>query len=648
MKRKVIVICLLLHLFNESFAQMKQFSGVVVDANTLEPLPWAHLSLRDRGTGTVTNIEGNFSINISEAVNPVTVVISIIGYKSRLLLLPKEESKELKIYMEPDIRVLNEVVIRPKDLRQLILDATNKIPQNYLDKPSVLTGFYRESLRYDSTSYIYILEGVFQARKESYGEVHNSGQVKLLKARKKEFEDSLQSLNKIRFYAGPHIIHGRDFISNRIDFINERKLMDYDYSIDEVRYLDNQEIYEISFEPNSINGLFYGTLFLNVNSGTFISAKYSLTKAGLSHERSFDKRSSFLNREFLINYMQLENGKMVIQNIWQQGTLQVKGLSKKIIYATEFVTTNVDTTNAVPFTYDERFQHGDFFIDKSNNLDPAFWENFNIIKENNFIQHIQDIEIDIKSKSVDYSPLEINPDKAELTKPMTMYSFDLALTSLFPNYSMSNVLLATNGTNIVSSVAKAPHIALGFYSSFEIHLVKNFRFVLGSASTFGKLGFDNINMGIGYEAITNIKSRPLRIISGLGISYNNLRYPIGIEEGPIAVNKKELSGKVEVLMRKIYYSIQPSIKLSLELTHRWEFFITANLLFDFKINNSILFKETDRLFLTRKSSSLPTNDSSINFTVDGVATEMVPLSISSLFVNTGVTFKYSRADYRKK
>ena len=95
-------------------------------------------------------------------------------------------------------------------------------------------------------------------------------------------------------------------------------------------------------------------------------------------------------------------------------------------------------------------------------------------------------------------------------------------------------------------------------------------------------------------------------------------------------------------MQKIYYSIQPSLKLSLEQSRKWDFFIAANLLLNLDSDDRILFKEKDGFFLTRKSSSLNTMDSSIDFRVNGVSSQFVPISISSLFLGAGVTFKYTR------
>lgn len=627
---------------SNALAQFKKFSGIVTDEDTHQPIPWVHLLLKENVTGTVSNAEGQFAINVPIDISSATLNVSIVGYKSRLITLPSDETNNLKISLVPDITILNEITVRPFDTRKLILEAVKKIPQNYPSRPTMVTGFYRESLRYDSANYIYISEAILKARKESYREVNQKGQVKILKARKKEFEDSLQALKKIHFYAGPHLIHSRDFVINRFDFVNESKIKNYDYTIKNTILFNNQEVYEISFKPNTMGGLFQGTVFLDVNSGAIIRANYKLTNAGLRQENTFGKLSRFLNREFLINFMQVGNNKWVVQNIWQQGTLKVNALENNIIYANEFVTTELDTTNTSSFLYDERFQYGDFFIDKANNLDPDFWDNSNILKENSFIRQIQDKEVNAKSISTDYSPVINKAESTRITKRRIKYSFDLAVTSIFPDYSNSNIYLTGNGFAVSASIESPSPVTLGFYSSFEIHLRKDFRLIFGSVSSFGKLAFDNVSAGVGHKITTKINTRPLYFISGLSFSYNNLRLPIGVVEGPLSINNKILNDDVDVKMQKTYYSIQPSIKLSLELSRRWDFFVSANFLLNLNSEDKILFKEKDGFFLTRKSSSLNTIDSSVDLRVNGVTSQFVPISISSLFLGAGVTFKYTR------
>jgi hypothetical protein len=260
---------------------------------------------------------------------------------------------------------------------------------------------------------------------------------------------------------GPHTVHRNDFVINRTEFINPEKLKNYQYTLDDITALNGNESYKISFKPKTSNGLFEGWFFLDVNSGAFIKTKYKLTKAGLKHFAiPFNLFSHWIDKQYLVDYM-LINNKWVIKNIWRQGLLHVKDLKQNIISVSEFVTTGVDTLNASSFAYDERFQFRDFFLDKSNNLDPDFWNNYTILKENSFVEQIQDKKLNEKALITNYSAIQTPAKKTNITKHKTPYSFDIALVTLFPQYKKSNVDLTGANIDFHSSIPNSPNNSVG-------------------------------------------------------------------------------------------------------------------------------------------------------------------------------------------
>ena len=124
MKAFAFLLTVLLFSFNSIAQNAKQFSGLLLDKGTGMPIVWAHIAIKDSGIGTVSNTQGRFLLNVPIGGTSIPViVISCIGYRSRSIVLPLEASPELKIFLEADIKLLNEVVIKPPDIRQLILEA---------------------------------------------------------------------------------------------------------------------------------------------------------------------------------------------------------------------------------------------------------------------------------------------------------------------------------------------------------------------------------------------------------------------------------------------------------------------------------------------------------------------------------------------
>lgn len=84
----------------------EKYEGVVVDANTQEPIIGASVVIKGTTTGVITDIDGRFSISASSGQ---ILTISYIGYKSKDIKLSK--LKLLSVEMSEDTQALGEVVV---------------------------------------------------------------------------------------------------------------------------------------------------------------------------------------------------------------------------------------------------------------------------------------------------------------------------------------------------------------------------------------------------------------------------------------------------------------------------------------------------------------------------------------------------------
>ena len=83
-------------------------SGRVLD-ETGSGLPGASVLLKGTTSGSVTDMDGNFSLSISGIENPI-LSISFIGYVTQEYPVSSGE-KEISIQLVPDEQSLNEVVV---------------------------------------------------------------------------------------------------------------------------------------------------------------------------------------------------------------------------------------------------------------------------------------------------------------------------------------------------------------------------------------------------------------------------------------------------------------------------------------------------------------------------------------------------------
>lgn len=84
-------ILLLVFIYSSSSAQEKklvQFSGIVIHADSLEPLPFVNvINISRNYKGTYTDMRGFFSLVVSVGD---TIQISSLGYKKQELIIPKD------------------------------------------------------------------------------------------------------------------------------------------------------------------------------------------------------------------------------------------------------------------------------------------------------------------------------------------------------------------------------------------------------------------------------------------------------------------------------------------------------------------------------------------------------------------------------
>ncbi len=116
-----------------------QISGTIMDAVSNEPLPGVTIIIKGTSTGTITDVEGKFSILVQSGQ---TLKFSYIGYLAEEVVV--DQQTEISISMAPDLIGLEEIVVtgygvqKKSDLTGAISSVSgenvNKIPVSSLDQ----------------------------------------------------------------------------------------------------------------------------------------------------------------------------------------------------------------------------------------------------------------------------------------------------------------------------------------------------------------------------------------------------------------------------------------------------------------------------------------------------------------------------------
>ncbi len=103
---KVLFLFLSMTFAYQGFAQDVRLTGKVTDANDGTTLPGVSIAVKGTTTGTISDINGSFSMTVAQGS---TLVFSFIGYNTQEILVGNQTS--IKVVMVPSVTTLEEAVV---------------------------------------------------------------------------------------------------------------------------------------------------------------------------------------------------------------------------------------------------------------------------------------------------------------------------------------------------------------------------------------------------------------------------------------------------------------------------------------------------------------------------------------------------------
>ncbi len=118
----MLLVCLAFGWQNAEAQRVTTISGKITDAQSGEALVGANVYVKGRVTGTISDIEGNFSITANQEP-PLTLVFSIVGYRTQELEITTTSVTGLNIKMEESYILGQEVVVSASRVEESILES---------------------------------------------------------------------------------------------------------------------------------------------------------------------------------------------------------------------------------------------------------------------------------------------------------------------------------------------------------------------------------------------------------------------------------------------------------------------------------------------------------------------------------------------
>lgn len=381
---------------NKPQLQFKKIKGRVLNKTNKKALAYASIGLRGKAIGTISNIDGEFLLNLQEEHFKDTLTFSFIGFKNSEIPINEIKNKEINVELTEDFISLQEVVIRNTDPLALLKASINKFDQNYPKHPSLLTAFYRESVS-KNRNYMIYLESILDIYKTSYQSTTRVDMAKVFQSRKIYDSNRLDTVS-LRLKGGVEGCLQLDIVKNRIDFLDPESLHLYNFHLADISSFNNHPVYIIHFEPKNSHDipLMQGDIYIDTRSLAIIRAEFSFPPSRISKTRSrfIAHKSSktkvkALKIEYVVSYKNID-GKYYLNHT--KGQLKFKVKNKRKFFAKTFETsfemavTQVDTNNLEKFKYRDRLRPNTVMSKSRLPYDAEFWGTQNYIEPEESIQ----------------------------------------------------------------------------------------------------------------------------------------------------------------------------------------------------------------------------------------------------------------------
>jgi len=389
---------------------VNKITGVVIDEETSEPLPFATIGLKNKGKGTVTNFNGEFGLNISSGYYSDTLSVSYLGYIKREIPVKNALGSDMFISMKREFISIPEIIIRNQIPYDILSKARHAIAENYGTTPASMTAFYREGVLKKTEVQTYSA-AVLQIYKSAYSGSLLGDQIKVFRSRKIENVNRSDTL-AIRLKAGLSTCLDLDGVRNMFDFITLASMSDYTYRMTDIVTYDDEAAYAIEFQQlESVDlPLFKGTIYINTVDYAILYAEFEINPL-LIHKMkdSFISTSSRgfntwpVSVKYTVSYRKV-NERYFLSHV--RGDLIFASKQKKKLFSTQFkvffelAVTETSLNNVTRFEREELAPIHSVFSRTINNYDPLFWGNQDfLLPEDNLLQSLKNMNVKLKEFS---------------------------------------------------------------------------------------------------------------------------------------------------------------------------------------------------------------------------------------------------------
>lgn len=366
-------------------------TGMLVDKDTNEPIPFGTVSVSNSSIGNITNQNGEFKLHLPDSMRTTSSIrFSHIGYQPQSIETKLLAGQMARIALEPKIIPIQEVVIRVVNPLRLLRQLQEKRSLNYAQKPVYLTTFYREGIE-RKNRFVNLTEAIFKIYKAPYKDNPVADQVKLLKMRRISNPAEKDTLIT-KMKSGIQACLLLDIMKETQEFLIANDQTPYIYAPTDITVIDDKLVNVVYFEQKKQIDypLYKGELYIDPDSSVLLRARFEINPAHIKKAAGIlvEKKSRHLNilPQKAVYTLSYKKWKGVYYMNHVRGDLYFKVKKKKQVFGGyalhawfEMATCKIENQQVTRFTRQETLSTRTIFSDTPFSYDASFWGNFNVI-----------------------------------------------------------------------------------------------------------------------------------------------------------------------------------------------------------------------------------------------------------------------------
>lgn len=370
-------------------------SGVVKNKSTRKRLSSVSLTVPGSNIGTVTNVDGTFSLKIPDSLAVNGIKAEQVGYRGAFIpgkIVASGISKPVTIWLEPSVVMLGELLVYGAEPRALMENAIRKIPDNYSPRRNMFSAFYRETIR-KGNRYIGISEAIVNVLKTPYNLRRPYGDRAAIEKGRKLISQRSNDTLSVKVMGGPAIPVFLDIVKNEDFLFSLKELNYYDFKMEPMTTLDDRQQFVVSFHPIAVVGypLYKGRVYIDAETCSFTKAEFALDISDKEKATSYILRKKprglrFKPQgvEFTVTY-KYQEGISYLNYI--SATTRFKCDWKRRLFSagytvySEIVMVDREDNASGAISRKDAFGRNDIFDNLVDNFDDKdFWKDYNIIE----------------------------------------------------------------------------------------------------------------------------------------------------------------------------------------------------------------------------------------------------------------------------